>query len=172
MECCTQRPLRHASFISDAREPRLARRPALEPSESAEALPLACSNETAAVTFIEKWRWGDHPACVRCGSEAVYQMSDVNAAGRNKRFLWRCRDCKKMFTVRIGTVFEDSRLELRHWCYAFWRASTSTEGVAAPEIMRQCRISYKSALFLLHRVRYAMTAAVHPQMSGGPAESR
>lgn len=64
-----------------------------------------------------------------------------------------------MFTARIGTVFEDSRLELRHWCYAFWRASTSKEGVAARDVVRQCRVSYKSALFLMHRVRQAMAPA-------------
>jgi len=73
-----------------------------------------------------------------------------------------------MFTVRVGTVFEDSRLELRHWCYAFWRASTAAEGVAAREIMRQCRISYKSALFLMHRVRQAMAPAKAGEGGGRP----
>jgi transposase-like protein len=88
--------------------------------------------------------------------------------GRNKRFLWRCRDCKRQYTVRLGTVFEESRIELRHWCYAFWRASTSKKGVAALEIMRQCQISYKSALFLMHRVRFALAPdhATAPKLSG------
>ena len=54
-------------------------------------------------------------------------------------------------------MFEESRLPLRHWCYAFWRMSTSKKGVAALEIQRQCQISYKSALFLMHRIRCAMT---------------
>ena len=57
----------------------------------------------------------------------------------------------------MGTVFEESRLPLRHWCYAFWRASTSKKGVSALEIKRQCQISYKSALFLMHRIRFAMS---------------
>ncbi|MGC2089581.1 MAG: IS1595 family transposase, partial [Candidatus Acidiferrales bacterium] len=60
------------------------------------------------------------------------------------------------YTVRIGTVYEESRIPLRHWCYAFWRASTSKKGVAALEIQRQCQISYKSALFLMNRIRFAM----------------
>lgn len=128
----------------------------LAKSEMIEQLPVACANEAAAVEFVEALRWGNSPCCVHCGSVNVYKMSDAETGGRNKRFLWRCRDCRKQYTVRIGTVFEDSRLELRHWCYAFWRASTSKKGVAALEIMRQCQISYKSALFLMHRIRWAM----------------
>jgi transposase-like protein len=73
--------------------------------------------------------------------------------------LWRCHDCKEQFTVRIGTVYEESRIELRHWCYAFWRACTSKEGVAALEIKRHCQINYKSALFLMNRIRFAMAPA-------------
>jgi len=58
--------------------------------------------------------------------------------------------------VHIGTVYEESRIELRHWCYAFWRAATSKKGVSALEIKRHCQISYKSALFLMNRIRFAM----------------
>jgi len=83
-------------------------------------------------------------------------MKDAKTGERNKRFLWRCRDCKEQFTVRIGTVYEESRIELRHWAYAFWRACTSKKGVSALEIKRQCQISYKSALFLMNRIRFAM----------------
>lgn len=125
-------------------------------SEVIEAIPLACSNEQAAVELFESLRWGDTPACVHCGSVEVYRMTDAKTGERNKRFLWRCHDCKKQYTVRIGTVYEESRLDLRHWAYAFWRASTSKKGVAALEIMRHCQISYKSALFLMNRIRFAM----------------
>ena len=83
-------------------------------------------------------------------------MTDAETGNRNKRYLWRCHDCKKQYTVRIGTVYEESRIELRHWAYAFWRASTSKKGVAALEIKRHCQISYKSALFLMNRIRFAM----------------
>jgi len=86
----------------------------------------------------------------------VYKMKDAKTGERNARFLWRCRDCKEQYTVRIGTVYEESRIELRHWCYAFWRACTSKKGVSALEIKRHCQISYKSALFLMNRIRFAM----------------
>jgi transposase-like protein len=128
----------------------------LSKSDVIEEIPLACSDETAAVEFLEKQRWGNTPACVKCGSVAVYKMRDAKTGERNRRYLWRCHDCKEQFTVRIGTVYEESRIELRHWCYAFWRACTSKEGVAALEIKRHCRINYKSALFLMNRIRFAM----------------
>src|SRR5229473_563897 len=128
----------------------------LSKSEAIEEIPVACSNELAAVEFFEKQRWGNDPCCIHCGSVNVYKMADAKTGERNKRFLWRCRDCKEQYTVRIGTVYEESRLDLRHWCYAFWRAATSKKGVAALEIMRHCQISYKSALFLMNRIRFAM----------------
>lgn len=122
-------------------------------------LPLACADENAAVEFLEKQRWGDHPACPSCGDMDVYQMTDSKSGERQKNYRWRCRGCKDQFTVRIGTVFEDSRIPLRHWCFAFWRASTSKKGVSALEIHRQTGVSYKSALFMLHRICFAMAPA-------------
>lgn len=132
------------------------KRPELSKSRIIEQIPEACCNETAAIEFFEKQRWPRTPCCVHCGSIDVYKMVDAKTGQRNKRYLWRCHDCKKQYTVRKGTVYEDSRIDLRHWCYAFWRASTSKKGVSALEIKRQCQISYKSALFLMNRIRFAM----------------
>lgn len=129
-------------------------------------IPLACADEVAAVTFIEKQRWGDHPACPRCGDMDVYQMINKDTGERQANFRWRCRGCKKQFTVRISTVFEDSRIPLRHWCFAFWRAATSKKGVSALEIHRQTGLSYKSALFMLHRIRFAMDDSASSPLSG------
>jgi transposase-like protein len=143
------------------------KRPELAKSELVEVMPAACSNELAAVELLETLRWADKPTCIHCGSSNVYKMTDAATGERNKRFLWRCRDCGEQYTVRIGTVYEESRLELRHWCYAFWRAATSKKGVAALEIMRQCQISYKSALFLMNRIRFAMAPdGNEPKLTG------
>src|SRR6266851_6202046 len=139
----------------------------LSKSKVIEEIPVACSNELAAVEFFEKQRWGNDPACVKCGSVEVYKMADAKTGERNRRFLWRCRDCKEQYTVRIGTVYEESRIELRHWCYAFWRACTSKKGVSALEIKRHCQISYKSALFLMNRIRFAMAPdSDSPKLTG------
>ncbi len=141
----------------------------LSQSEVIDQIPLACSSELAAVEFMEEQRWGKTPGCVHCGSVEVYKMTD-KAGQRNARFLWRCKDCGKQYTVRIGTVYEESRIELRHWCYAFWRAATSKKGVAALEIMRHCQISYKSALFLMNRIRFAMAPSKDESKLTGTVE--
>lgn len=133
-------------------------------------IPLACSDESAAVEFLEKQRWGKTPACVKCGSVDVYKMKDAKTGERNQRYLWRCHDCKEQYTVRIGTVYEESRIELRHWCYAFWRASTSKKGVSALEIKRHCQVSYRSALFLMNRIRFAMAPDEYRPMLTGTVE--
>ena len=129
-------------------------------------VPAACADEKAATEFMEKQRWGEHPCCPHCGSLSVYQMKDLKTGERQKNFRWRCHDCKQQYTVRVGTVFEDSRIPLRHWCYGFYRAATSKKGVSALEIHRQTGLSYKSALFLLHRIRYAMDAQDIEPLSG------
>ncbi len=130
--------------------------PKLDKSELVKNLPIACADETAAVEFFESQRWGNSPVCAHCQSADVYKMTGRNGK-RNARFLWRCRGCAKQYTVRVGTVYEESRIPMRHWAYAFWRACSSKKGVAALEIQRHCQISYKSALFLMHRIQFAMT---------------
>jgi len=126
-------------------------------SETLQKIPFACSNELAAVEFMEQQRWGDNACCPRCGDTAISQLKDKATGERNKRFLWACNGCKQQFTVKIGTVMEDSRIPYRHWCFAFWAACASKKGVSALQISRQTGLSYKSALFLMHRIRFAMT---------------
>ena len=140
----------------------------LSNSQTVAEIPRACSDELAAVEFFEKQRWGNTPYCIHCGSVDVYKMLDAKTRQRNKRYLWRCHDCKRQYTVRIGTVYEESRIPLRYWCYAYWRACTSKKGVSALEIKRQCQISYKSALFLMNRIRFAMAPDVDvaPKLTG------
>jgi len=136
---------------------RQIKHPGETESEVLRNIPKACIDETVAVEFMEKQRWGDTPTCPHCGKTDVVKVMDASREHRGKRFLWRCYSCHKQFTVRVGTVMEDSRIPLRFWCHAFWRACASKKGVSALQISRECRISYKSALFLMHRIRYAMT---------------
>lgn len=119
-------------------------------------LPLACSDERTAVEFFEAKRWPDGCACISCGSVDVYQMRQAKSPERQANYRWRCRDCRYQFTVKTGTIFEDSPLPLRKWAHAFWMFSCGKKGCAALELQRVLQISYKSALFMAHRIRYAM----------------
>lgn len=125
-------------------------------SEIIRDIPLACSNEQAAVEFIVKQRWAGKPQCPHCDSDDVDKMVARKTDERNHRFLWRCKDCKKQYTVRIGTVLEDSRVPVRHWCIAFWLSGSSKKGCSAKQMQRMTGLSYKSALFLMHRIQFAM----------------
>ncbi len=140
-------------------------------SEVLKAIPKACLNETAAVESMEKQRWGDTPTCPHCKSTKVAKMMNEDCTARNARFLWRCHDCGQQFTVRVGTVFEGSRIPLRVWCRAFWRACSSKKGISALQISRECSISYKSALFLMHRIRFAMEKAEPKEKLTGTVET-
>lgn len=132
------------------------------------ALKVASQNESKAVAFMEAKRWPDGADCPYCQSRAVYQMRKRGTEEREKNHRWRCKQCNTMFSVRTGTVMEETRLPLRVWCLAMWRACASKKGVSALQISREANISYKSALFLMHRVRYAMDNApdAPPPMTG------
>ena len=118
-------------------------------------LRQATVSEELAVQFLERQRWGNVPCCPRCGDLSVYQML-VQEDKRNKDYRWRCRGCRKMFTVRTGTVFEESRLSLRVWVYAFWKACSSKKGISALQLSREMEITHKSALFVLRRIRHGL----------------
>ena len=138
-------------------------------SDIVAALPKACADDLAAVEFFEARRWGVTGACCpRCGDTDVYKMTDRKTGQRNKRFLWMCNGCKKQYTVRVGTVLEESLIPLRHWAYAFWAGAASKKGVSSLQIQRMTGLSYKSALFMMHRVRFAMAEdwRGQPKLSG------
>lgn len=129
------------------------------------ALRAAAMNEAAAVGFLEQQRWADKPVCPRCGSGEVYTMTGSDGE-RNKDYRWRCRGCKKMFTVRTGTIFEETRLPLRVWVYAFWKACSSKKGISALQLARETEITHKSALFVLRRIRHGVGEEGSPALTG------
>jgi transposase-like protein len=104
-------------------------------------------NEQEAVELFEIARWGNKPICPRCQSNNVCKVKS-SVGGRNKRFLWRCHNCKKQFTVRIGTKFENSRVPFSKWIPAI------VKKMNAFQIHRYLNISYKSALYMVHRIEY------------------
>jgi len=86
---------------------------------------------------------------------------------RNKDYRWRCRGCKRMSTVRTGTIFEESRLPLRIWVYAFWKECSSKKGLSALQLSREMEITHKSTLFVLRRIRHGLGHdATSPKLTG------
>lgn len=130
-------------------------------------IPEACSNEAAGVLFLEEqrgWVNDDDAACPKCGVFGESRRMQAKDGSRNARFLWRCGACKAQFTVKVGTIMEDSPIKAHHWCLAFYRAASSKKGVSALQIQGETGLTYKSALFLMHRIRWAM-APVNEQES-------
>ncbi len=85
---------------------------------------------------------------------------------RNKDYRWRCRGCREMFTVRTGMIFEESRLPLRVWVYAVWKACSSKKGISALQLSREMEITHKSALFILRRIRHGLGEVNEPKLTG------
>jgi transposase-like protein len=129
----------------------------------------ASTSEPLAVSFMERQRWGTSPVCPHCGGAKVYQMmSTKNAGQRNKDYRWRCHGCRKMYTVRTGTIFEETRLPMRVWIFAFWKACASKKGISALQLSREMEITHKSALFVLRRIRHGLgtDATTAPKLTG------
>lgn len=108
--------------------------------------------EDEARTYLESLRWPEGPVCPHCGS-----VNAVALQGKSHRpGLKKCRDCRRQFSVTVGTIFERSHLPLRHWVYAFARMCASKKGISAKQLERELGISYKAAWFMCHRIRHAM----------------
>ena len=136
-------------------------------SQKAQYLPDLTEEEDRAQ--IERLLWSDgKPICRHCGSVNAYKM-----IGKTCRpGLCRCRDCKKQFTVTVGTVFEDSHIPLSKWVRAIHLMATSKKGISALQLMRNLGLgSYTSAWFMSHRIRLAMERRTRRCNAQGPSAS-
>ncbi len=101
---------------------------------------------------MEADRWPDGACCPHCGSLDVHKMGGKTQAG-----MFLCKDCRDKFTVRTGTVFERSHIPLHKWLLATHLIAASKKGMSALQLSRILGITYKSAWFMTHRIREAMT---------------
>lgn len=117
------------------------------------------SDEDKARELVEKLRWKDGVVCPHCKSkEGAYKIEAKASGGRKARKgLYKCSGCRKQFTVTVGTIFESSRIPLNKWLLAIHLVCFSKEGMSAHQLHRMLGISYKSAWFMAHRIRFAMT---------------
>jgi transposase-like protein len=117
------------------------------------------ANPDNALEFMSKIRWPNgEPICPRCGC--------IDTSFISTRRLWKCKGCKKQFTVKLGTIMEDSPIGLDKWLAAIWMIANDKNGISSYEIHRALKITQKSAWFLLHRIRLAMQTRTFETMGG------
>lgn len=111
--------------------------------------------------YLEYLRWGNAgPACPHCGGADPYTLTPrTDSARPGRKGLYKCRikECRKQFTVTVGSVFEDSHIPLNKWLQAIYLMASSKKGISAHQLHRMLDITYKSAWFMAHRLRFAMS---------------
>ena len=121
-------------------------------------------NEAAAVAHLETIVWPDGPVCPHCGG-----IDRITPVKGGRIGLKRCGDCKKQFTCKVGTVFEDSKVPLHKWFQAAHLLASSKKGVSSHQLHRTLGVTYKTAWFMAHRLREAMRTDPKGQL-GGPGK--
>ncbi|HAL44579.1 MAG TPA: IS1595 family transposase [Phycisphaerales bacterium] len=112
--------------------------------------------------FMREIKWhGDEPACPHCGSKRIGEIKT--------RRLLRCKDCRKQFSSKVGTIFEDSPLGLDKWFVAVWAIANCKNGISSHELARSIGVRQPTAWFMLHRIRTAMECGT-PDKFDGTAE--
>jgi transposase-like protein len=113
-------------------------------------------DENAAFARVENVIWPQGPVCFHCGCTGRISSIKPNPEKRIRYGLKKCGDCKKQFTVRMGTIFEESKLPLHIWLQAMHLMVSSKKGVSSHQLHRTLEVTYKTAWFLSHRIREAM----------------
>lgn len=122
----------------------------------------AFSDEQFCIDLISAMRWTNGQAvCPKCAGTNNHFMA--------ARKVWQCKnkECKKQFSVKVGTIFEDSAIKLESWLMAMWLIVNAKNGISSYELHRAIGITQKSAWFVLHRIRTAMTVGTIEKMDGG-----
>ena len=117
------------------------------------------SDEQVCIDTIAALRWPDGPVCPACGHKDHYYLKTQRR--------WKCKECYKQFTVKLGTIFEDSPISLDKWLVALWMLVNCKNGISSYEVARDLGITQKSAWFVMHRLRFALRNKTITKM-GGP----
>jgi len=118
-------------------------------------------DEATCIAYLEQQRWGGTPACPFCGVVDPYRT--------NRGFKCRDKACHKKFTVKVGTIYENSKIPLRTWFAAVYLCTSSKKGISSLQLSRQLGITQKSAWFVLHRIR-EMLKIQAPKMLRGSVQ--
>jgi transposase-like protein len=124
-------------------------------------------SEDEAREYLENIRWDGNRLCPHCGSDKSYKLEAKEGSKTHVRNgVYKCSSCRKQFTVTVGTIFEDSHIPLAKWLSAIYLMCCSKKGISANQAHRMLEITYKSAWFMCHRIRYAMEQNSFKKMQG------
>ncbi len=125
-------------------------------------------DEAAAFAYLEGKLWPQGPVCPKCGGEGYPLQGVKDKKGRVRLGLKKCRACRAQFTVRVGTIFEDSHAPLHLWLQAIALMAASKKGISSNQLHRTLGVTLKTAWFMSHRIRMAMAprAGSLPPMGG------
>src|SRR5687767_11720992 len=112
----------------------------------------------AAFEFVVHLRWPNGVVCPHCAAE--------NPSLLRTRRIWKCRACRKQFSVKVGTIFEDSPLGLDKWLPALWMIANAKNGISSYEVHRALGVTQKTAWFMMHRIRLAMQTESFAKLGG------
>ncbi len=120
------------------------------------------SDEDSARELLQQLRWGtDGAVCPHCGGADPYKLTAKPTSKKPvRKGVWKCRQCRKQFTVTVGTIFESSHVPISKWLMAIHLLSASKKGISAHQLHRLLGITYRAAWFVAHRLRHAMTQDV------------
>lgn len=122
-------------------------------------------SEQEARELLEGLRWPNGPFCPHCGNADSTRITKLE--GKSTRAgVHKCKECRKPFTVTVGTIMERSKVALRDWVYVFAAMCASKKGISAHQISRELGCQYKTAWFMAHRVRLAMRTAAMGKLMG------
>jgi transposase-like protein len=116
------------------------------------------TDKNKAREYLESVRWPDGAVCPHCGSKEKHYQLKSKEGTKNpiREGVWKCKNCRNKFTVTMGTVFEDSHVSLDKWLLATFLICSSKKGFSSHQLHRTLKVTYKTALFMSHRIRYAM----------------
>src|SRR5882672_1941213 len=117
------------------------------------------SDPQVCLSVVAGAKWGSKgPVCPRCAADRLSFL--------RTRLMWKCLDCQKQFSVKVGTIFEDSPIGLDKWLCAMWLIANCKNGVSSYEIASDLKVTQTTAWFMLHRIRYAMHTGSINKMTG------
>jgi transposase-like protein len=127
------------------------------------------SDDDKARGLIESLRWPDGPVCPHCKNhkeKAIYALKPREYS-KTRNGVYKCGACRKQFTVTVGSIFEDSHAPLGKWLMAIFILCSSKKSISAHQLHRMLEVTYKTAWFMAHRIRFTMgTAPNAPKLSG------